>query len=113
MNQPLAVTAQDRAREAERRAVETQQFATLGRYVAEMRHSFNNAMTCLLGNAELLLQTPGGLTGRPLEQLQTIRTMALRMHQMVQRFSALETELQTAEDSTPVEKRPSKASSAR
>jgi len=91
------VAAQERAREAERLALESQHFATLGRYVVEMRHAFNNAMTSLLGNAELLLMEPGAFSARVREQLKIIRAMALRMHQMMQRFSLLEAEMQIAE----------------
>jgi signal transduction histidine kinase len=95
MSQPQnAVVTDDRARAAERLAAENRQFAILGRYMVEMRHGFNNAMTSLLGNAELLLQDPGALPARVLEQLQTIRAMAARMNQMMQRFSALEAEME-------------------
>jgi signal transduction histidine kinase len=98
MSQPRnAVVPEDRVRAAERLAAEDRQFAILGRYMVEMRHGFNNAMTSLLGNAELLLQDPGAYPARVLEQLQTIRAMAVRMNQMVQRFSALETEMETGE----------------
>jgi len=89
-----AVIAQERALEAARLAAENLQFATLGRRVVEMRHSFNNAMTSLLGNAELLLQNPDSFSARVREQLQTIQAMALRLHHMMQRFNSLEAELQ-------------------
>ncbi len=105
MSQPRnAVVSQDRTFEAERLAAEDQQFATLGRYMVEVRHSFNNAMTSLLGNAELLLQEPCAFPARVLEQLQTIRAMALRLHQMMQRFSSLEAEMQTAAEDSQTEK---------
>jgi signal transduction histidine kinase len=95
MSQPRnAFVPEDRARAAERLALEEQQFAILGRYMVEVRHGFNNAMTSLLGNAELLLQAPGDFPTRVLERLQTIRAMALRMNQMMQRFSALEAEME-------------------
>ncbi len=100
-----AVVTQDRG-EAERLAAENQQFATLGRYMVEMRHGFNNAMTSLLGNAELLLQDPGTLSERVLEQLQTIRAMAMRMNQMMLHLSLLEAEMEIVE-SYPPESAPS------
>jgi signal transduction histidine kinase len=101
MSQPQnAVVPEDRACAAERLAAENRQFAILGRYMVEMRHGFNNAMTSLLGNAELLLQDPGAYPARVLEQLQTIRAMALRMHQMMQRFSALEAEMEIGESNS-------------
>ncbi len=99
MSQPQnAFVPEDRARAAERLAAENQQFAILGRYMVEMRHGFNNAMTSLLGNAELVLMEPGAFSARVREQLQTIRAMALRMHQMMQRFSSLEAKMQIAEE---------------
>ena len=73
--------------------------------MVEMRHGFNNAMTSLLGNAELLLMEPGVFSARVREQLKTIRAMAMRMNQMMQRFNSLEAELQIVEgastESTP------------
>ena len=91
------VAAEERAVQAEGLAAENQREATLGRYIIEMRHAFNNAMTSLLGNAELLLMEPGVFSARVREQLKTIRAMALRMNQMMQRFNSLEAELQIAE----------------
>jgi len=97
MTQPQnAVASEEGALHAERLAAENQQFAILGRHVVEMRHGFNNAMTSLLGNAELLLQDPDSLSARVREQLQTIRAMALRLHHLMQGVSLLENALQTA-----------------
>ena len=97
MSQPQnAVVTQDRG-EAERLAAQNQQFARLGRYMVEMRHGFNNAMTSLLGNAELLLQDPGTLSARVVEQLQTIRAMAMRMNQMMLHLRSLEAEMEIVE----------------
>jgi signal transduction histidine kinase len=97
--------AEERAQRAERLAAENQRGATLGWYIIEMRHAFNNAMTSLLGNAELLLMEPGVFSARVREQLKTIRAMAMRMNQMMQRFNSLEAELQIVEgasaESTP------------
>jgi len=91
------VASQERALQAERLAAENQHFATLGRYIVEMRHSYNNAMTSLLGNAELLLMEPGAFSARVREQLNTIRAMAMRMNQMMLRLRSLEAEMEIVE----------------
>ena len=46
------------AKQAEQRAAQNANEAVLGRYMTDMKHSINNAMTSLLGNAELLLSNP-------------------------------------------------------
>src|SRR5512146_1876234 len=56
------VEAQIRADRAEMKAQSEQRDATLGRYMAEMRHALNNALTSVLGNAELLLLEPGAMS---------------------------------------------------
>ncbi len=66
--------------------------ATLGRYMAQMYPTINNALTSALGNAELLLLEPG-LPAPVLAQVDTIHNMALRLHEVFQRFSSLEKEL--------------------
>jgi len=71
--------------------------AQLGRYIIDIRHNFNNCLTAVLGNAELLLMENGNLPPHYKDQLDTILSMALRMHQMMQRFSSLETEMQFAD----------------
>jgi len=67
--------------------------ALLGRYMLEMRHTLNNTLTSVLGNSELLLLEPGSLTAGARSQIETIRNMSLRMHEILQRFSSLEKEL--------------------
>ncbi len=91
------VEAVARARRAEQACAASQRYAALGRYMLDMRHGFNNAMTSVLGNAELLLLEPKAFTPEIREQIETIHTMSLRMHEIMQRFSSLETELQFAE----------------
>jgi signal transduction histidine kinase len=86
-----------RARTAEQTAASLQMNATLGRYMLEMRHSLNNALTTVLGNSELMLLEPGALSASVREQVDTMRSMALRMHEILQRFSSLETELKCAQ----------------
>lgn len=82
-----------RARRAEESNAVLRQHAVLGQYVLDMRHSMNNALTSVLGNSELLLLEPGTLTAEARTQIDTIRHMALRMHEILQRFSSLEKEM--------------------
>ena len=87
--------AESQAREAEKTCAAAQSEATLGRYMLEMRTNVNNALTTVLGNAELLVLEPG-LPATVLAQADTIRNMALRLHEVFQRFSSLEKELTVA-----------------
>ena len=87
-------------RQAERAAAVDRRHATLGRYMLEMRHSFNNALTSVLGNAELLLLEPGAFSAEVRDQIDTIHTMALRMHEIMQRLASLEAEMNFAEKSS-------------
>jgi len=89
--------AEGRATRAERANASLECQATLGRYMLEMRHTFNNTLTSLLGNSELLLLEPGTLSAPARSQIETIRNMALRMHEILQRFSSLEKELTVVE----------------
>lgn len=91
------VDATKRARKAEVIANENTRQATLGRYMIETRHSFNNALTSVLGNAELMLLENGKVPEHLREQVDTIHSMALRLHEMMQRFSSLEMEMQFAD----------------
>jgi len=84
--------AESRAREAERGRSAAEAEATLGRYMADMRHNVNNALTSILGNAELLLLEPG-LSANLMTEADTIRNMALRLHEVFRRFSSIEKEL--------------------
>jgi|ERR1035438_205317 hypothetical protein len=91
-----------RRREAELRVSEANQLcaaaqadATLGRYMVEMRTNVNNALTTVLGNAELLVSETG-LPATVAAQADAIRNMALRLPEIFQRFSSLEKELNVA-----------------
>ncbi len=88
--------AEARAREAEAACIAAQAEATLGRYMVEMRANVNNALTTVLGNAELLVLEPG-LPASVRVQADTIRNMALRLHEIFQRFSSIEKELTLTE----------------
>jgi signal transduction histidine kinase len=85
------------AKQAEQHAARNANQATLARYMMDMKHSVNNALTSLLGNAELLLLEPGELSAQSLAQLKTIHTMALRINEIMQRFSLLATEMKSDE----------------
>ncbi len=85
-----------RLRRAEQTNAVLERQAALGRYVIEMRHNLNNALTSILGNSELLLLDSDLLSGQPHSQVETIRNMALRMNEILQRFSSLEKELNVA-----------------
>ena len=91
------VEAVNRARRAEQAVSASQRHAMLGRYMLDMRHSLNNALTSILGNSELLLLEPGSLSADVREQIATIHSMSLRVHEIIQRFSSLETEMQFSE----------------
>jgi signal transduction histidine kinase len=91
------------ARQAERTAAKNENHATLGRYMLEMKHSVNNALTSMLGNAELLLLEPGQLSSQSLAQIKTIHSMALRINEVMQRFSSLVSEMQEAENASQAE----------
>ncbi|MBV9074177.1 MAG: hypothetical protein JOZ10_11125 [Acidobacteria bacterium] len=84
----------------EQTARANQKHAILGKYMVESRHGFNNALTSVLGNAELLLLEVSSLTPEMREQLETLHAMSLRLHEMMQRFTSLELEMQCAERSS-------------
>lgn len=85
-----------RAQRAERLALENQSCATLGRYMLDMRPNINNALTSVLGNADLLMLDPA-VNGDLREQIQTIHAMALRLNEIMQRFSSLASEVRLNE----------------
>ena len=85
--------AESRARAAEAACATLERHAMLGRYMLEMRHSLNNALTSVLGNSDLLLLEPGSLSATARGQIETIRNMSLRIHEILQRFSSLEKEM--------------------
>jgi signal transduction histidine kinase len=95
-----------RARRAEQALGRAESDATLGRYMLEMRHNLNNALTSILGNSELLLLEPGAFSSGVREQLATVHTMALRLHDIFQRFTLMEQEMRftgTAQPEMPIQ----------
>ncbi|HWX95038.1 MAG TPA: hypothetical protein VNY29_20665 [Terriglobales bacterium] len=99
------VDAVNRAQRAEHVNALLKCHATLGQYIIEMRHTINNALTSVLGNAELLLLEPGTFSAGVRSQIDTIRNMALRMHEILQRFSSLEKEMMFVEKQAAKEQR--------
>jgi hypothetical protein len=91
------------SKQAESRAVKSEHQATLGRYMMDMKRSVNNALTSMLGNAELLLLEPGQLSSQSLAQIKTIHSMALRINEVMQRFSSLASEMREAENASQAE----------
>jgi signal transduction histidine kinase len=91
------VEAVARSQRAERLALESHQEATLGRFMLEMRPGINNALTSVLGNADLLLVESSRMPAAIREQVRTIHTMALRLHEVMQRFSSLAAEMRAGE----------------
>lgn len=85
--------AENRARAAELACATLDRQATLGRYMIEMRHNLNNALTSVLGNSDLLLLEPGSHSAQTRSQIETIRSMTLRINEIMQRFSSLEKEM--------------------
>jgi len=85
--------AENRARAAEFHCATLERQAMLGRYMVEMRHNMNNALTSVLGNSDLLLLEPGSFSAQTRAQIETIRNMTLRIHEIMQRFSSLEKEM--------------------
>ena len=89
-------SASDLAQLSEARS-QMEREASLGRYMLEMRHNLNNALTSILGNSELLLMDDRSLPPSLQLQLETIRNMGMRMNEILQRFSSLQKEMQLVE----------------
>jgi signal transduction histidine kinase len=104
--------AEARARAAELSFSALQREATLGRYMLEMRHSLNDALTSVLGNSDLLLLEPGSLSAQTRSQMETIRNMALRIHEILQRFSSLDKEMNVVAQQGIADSRKAYAASA-
>src|SRR5947209_2933440 len=86
-----------RVRKAEQAVTLNSRNAALGRYMLENRHNFNNLMTSVLGNAELLLMDAETFPEMARDQIQTVHDMALAMYEIMQRFSSIAVEMQVAE----------------
>jgi hypothetical protein len=84
--------AESRSWEAENISSAAHADAILGRYMLEMRVNINNALTTLLGNAELISHE-SGLPASVQVQADALRNMTLRLHGIFQRFDSLDKEL--------------------
>jgi signal transduction histidine kinase len=91
------------AQRAERASAEQQRNAVLGRYMLDMRPSVNNALTSVLGNADLLLLDAESIHPDAREQIRTIHTMALRLNEIMQRFSSVAAEMRAGEKESQAE----------
>jgi signal transduction histidine kinase len=86
-----------RFRKLEMSATDAGRQATLGQYMLDTRHAFNNALTSVLGNAELMMLNVDALPSESREQVETIHEMALKLYEMMQRFASLEAEMRVDE----------------
>ena len=91
------IEAMNRLRQADEALATSESSALLGRYITEMRHTINNALTSVMGNSELLLFEPGTFSAHHRSQIETIRTMSVRIHEIMQRLGSLETEMKWME----------------
>ena len=94
-----------RANRAEEAGKALERQAALGRYMLDVRHTLNNALTSVMGNSELLLFEPESLSATSRSQIETIRNMGVRMHEILQRFSSIEKELNAVEQQAENEAR--------
>ena len=90
--------------------VKAEQQASLGRYMLDARHNFNNALTSILGNSDLILLDASALSVAQRSQVETIRNMAMRLNEIMRRFSSLQKEMQLIEQQA--KKKPAKKSAA-
>jgi hypothetical protein len=95
--------AEMRAREAETTNLSQRRFGILGRSLQEARPGMVNALTSLLGNADLILLSEEPLPDRCRENVRTIHNMALRLNEIVQRLSSIENEMELTERKSHLE----------
>jgi signal transduction histidine kinase len=86
------------ARRLEQQNTVLERQAALGHYMLEVRHNLNNALTSILGNSELILLDGDQFPGSIYAQVETIRNMAIRINEILQRFTSLEKELTVGEE---------------
>jgi signal transduction histidine kinase len=78
----------------------SEQQASLGQYMLDARHDFNNALTSVLGNAELLMLSLDRLPPDTREQVETVHAMAIKLYELMQRFASLESEMRFEQKGT-------------
>jgi signal transduction histidine kinase len=103
----LVITVADQIMERERALTQIaklqddnshlQSYGVLGQYMTDMRHKYNNALTSILGNCDLILLDAHQLPSPMKAQVETIRNMAMRLNEVFQRFSSLQKEMQLLE----------------
>ncbi len=96
-------SAEARAREAEIANLSEKRFSVLGKSLLDARPGMINALTSLLGNADLILLSDQELPPDCREPVRTIHRMALRLNEVVQRFTSLENELELNERKSHLE----------
>lgn len=72
--------------------------AVLGRYMIDMRHNLNNALTSILGNCDLMLLDEKQLSTAAKGQIETIRNMSMRLNEIIARFTSLQKEMRLVEE---------------
>jgi hypothetical protein len=97
--------AEKRARESEITNLSQRRFGILGKSLLEARPGMVNALTSLLGNADLILLSEEPLPDQCRENVRTIHTMALRLSEIVQRLSSIENEMELSEGKSHLETR--------
>jgi hypothetical protein len=97
--------AETRAREAEITNLSQKRFGILGKSLLEARPGMVNALTSLLGNADLILLSEQPLPENCRENVRTIHNMALRLNEIVQRLSCVENEMELSERKSHLETR--------
>lgn len=95
--------AETRAREAEMSNLSQKRYGTLGKSLLEARPGMVDALTSLLGNADLILLSDEPLPDHCRENVRTIHTMALRLNEIVQRLSSVENEMELSERKSHLE----------
>jgi hypothetical protein len=95
--------AEKRAREAEITNLSQKRYGLLGKSLLEARPGMVNALTSLLGNADLILLSEEPLPVHCREPVRTIHTMALRLNEIVQRLTSIENEMELSERKSHLE----------
>jgi len=95
--------AETRTREAEIVSLSHRRFGILGKSLLEARPGMVNALTSLLGNADLILLSEEPWPVNCREHVRTIHTMALRLNEIVQRLSSIENEMELSDRKSHLE----------
>jgi len=113
---PVAHQILERARaeadlvKLQEKCAELEHQAALGCYMLDVRHNLNNALTSILGNSDLILLDAPALPATQRSQVETIRNMAMRLNETMQRFSSLQKEMHLMEQQG--KKKPGRKSAA-